>query len=203
MTATSPSPANAQVSRARCIGLQRTRANVSLASTARIRSASRRPLPVNGMSVVPVCWPVRLHAVSPCLIANTFTFASVSSDIVGLGRADPCRRRFLPPSPTGDLRHVVAVAGNKFLVVDQLVADRLLGVSGPCAELGHAVDHIAHQVEAIEVVQYAHVERRGSGALFLVAAHVDVVMAASPISQPVNERWVTVKGKNDRLVRRE
>src|SRR5262245_22771837 len=29
-----------------------------------------------GMSVVPVCCPVRLHAVSPCLIANTFTFAS-------------------------------------------------------------------------------------------------------------------------------
>src|SRR5262245_47058130 len=27
------------------------------------------------MSVVPVCCPLRLHAVSPCLIANTFTFA--------------------------------------------------------------------------------------------------------------------------------
>ena len=33
-------------------------------------------LSVSGTSVVPVCWPLRLHAVSPCLIANTFTFVS-------------------------------------------------------------------------------------------------------------------------------
>jgi hypothetical protein len=46
------------------------------ASTGRIRSASRRPLSVRGMSVVPVCCPLRLHAVSPCLITKTFTFAS-------------------------------------------------------------------------------------------------------------------------------
>src|SRR6516225_9743967 len=53
----------------------RTRANDSLASTGRMRSASRRPLSVSGISVVPVCWPLRLHAVSPCLIANTFMLA--------------------------------------------------------------------------------------------------------------------------------
>ena len=58
--------ANAQVSRARCIGLQRTSAKAFLASTGRICSASRRPLSVKGMSVVPVCWPLRLQAVSPC-----------------------------------------------------------------------------------------------------------------------------------------
>jgi hypothetical protein len=76
MMALSPKPANLQVSRARCIGLQRTSSNTLVSSTGRIRSASRRPLSVNGMSVVPVCWPLRLHEVSPCLIANTFTFAS-------------------------------------------------------------------------------------------------------------------------------
>jgi hypothetical protein len=47
--------------------------NDSFASTGRIHSASRRPLSVSGMSVVPVCCPLRLHAVSPCLIANRFT----------------------------------------------------------------------------------------------------------------------------------
>ena len=35
------------------------------AHTGRIRSASRRPLSVNGISVVPVCCPLTLHAVSP------------------------------------------------------------------------------------------------------------------------------------------
>src|SRR5437773_11447012 len=152
MTALSPRPANSQVSRARCIGLQRTSPNTFAASTGRIRSASRRPLSVNGMSVVPVCWPLRLHAVSPCLIANTFMFASVRLDVVGLCRADSRGRRLLPPPPAGDLGHVVAVPGDKPLVLDELVSDRLLGVSGPGSKLWHAVYHVADQVEAIEVI---------------------------------------------------
>jgi len=40
-----------------------------------MRAASRLPLSVSGMSVAPVCCPLRLHAVSPCLIAKRFTFA--------------------------------------------------------------------------------------------------------------------------------
>src|SRR6267143_1035070 len=201
MTAVPPKPTNSHVSRARCIGLHSTSANVSLASTGRIRSASRLPFSVNGISVVPVCCPLRLHAVSPCLIANTFTFASsTGSDVVGLCRTDCCGRRFLPPPPAGDLGHIVAVAGNKFLVIDELVADRLLGVSGPRPELRHAVDNVADQVKAIEVIQYAHVERCRRGALFLVAAHVNVVVPRSPIGQSVNKRRVSMEGKNDRLV---
>src|SRR6185312_11826607 len=43
-------------------------------STGASRSASRRPLSVKGMSVVLVCCPLRLHAVSPCLIAKTSTW---------------------------------------------------------------------------------------------------------------------------------
>src|SRR6516165_3460513 len=135
MTAFSPKPANSQVSRARCIGLQRTSPNDLVASTGRIRCASWRPLSVSGMSVVPVCCPLRLQAVSPCLIANTFTFASQGSNVIRLRRADPCESRFLSPPPAGNLRHVVAVSRNEVLVVDELVADRLLGVGGPCPEL--------------------------------------------------------------------
>src|SRR5215472_10799988 len=52
-----PKPANSQVSCARCIGLQRARPEKFLARTGRIRSASRRPWSVKGMSVVPVCLP--------------------------------------------------------------------------------------------------------------------------------------------------
>src|SRR5438045_1763340 len=154
MTALLPSPANSQVSRARCMGLQRTRANACLASTGCIRSASRRPLSVNGMSVVPVCCPLRLHAVSPCLIAKTFTVASFASDVVGLGRADGRSCSLLPPSPAGNLGHVIAVPGNVLLVVDELVADCLLGISGPRSELRHAVDHVADQVETVEIIQH-------------------------------------------------
>src|SRR4029450_12247635 len=194
-----PRPANSQVSRARCIGLQRTSPNAFAASTGRIRSASRRPLSVNGMSVVPVCWPLRLHAVSPCLIANTFTFAP-RSNVVGPCRTDPCESRFLSPPPTGDLGHIVAVSGDELLMLDELVADRLLGVSGPRSELRHAVDHVAYQVEAIEIIQHAHVERRRGGALFLVATHMDVIVTGAPVGQSVNQPRVAMEGKDDRLV---
>ena len=71
MSAWSPRPESSQVSRARCSGLVSTSANFSLSSTGRIRSASRRPLAVKGMSVVPVCCPLRLHSVSPCRMAKT------------------------------------------------------------------------------------------------------------------------------------
>ena len=125
------------------------------------------------------------------------------SDVIGLCRTNPRRSRLLPPPPAGDLGHIVAVPGDELLVVDELVADRLLGVGGPRPELRHAVDHVAHQVEAIEIVQHAHVERRRGGALFLVAAHMDVVVARAPVGQPVNEPRVAMEGEDDRLVGRE
>src|SRR5580704_8318077 len=137
MTALSPKPASLQVSLARCIGLQSTSPNAFLASTGRIRCATRRPLSVSGMSVAPVCCPLRLHAVSPCLIANRFT-SPPRSDVVGLSRVDGRGSRFLAPPPAGDLGHVVAVAADVFLVVDELVADRLLGIGGARPKLGHA-----------------------------------------------------------------
>src|SRR5262245_66048524 len=58
-------------------------------------------------------------------------------------------------------------------------------------------------MEAIEIVQHAHVEGCRRGAFFLIAAHVDVVMARSPVGEPMNERRVTVEGEDDRLVGRE
>src|SRR5512139_275447 len=130
MTALSPKPASSQVSRARCIGLQRTSANASDASIGRIRFASRRPLSVNGMSVVPVCWPLRLQAVSPCLIANTFTFSSRQrgSHVIGRCRTNRRGSRLLPPPPAGDVGHIVPVSGDVLLVIDELIPDGLLGV---------------------------------------------------------------------------
>src|SRR6516164_613561 len=188
MTATAPRPANSQVSRARCIRLQRTSVNTFLASTGRSRSASRLPLSVNGMSVVPVCCPLRLHAVSPCRIAKTVMARSpTGSHVVGFRRTDSRGCRFLPPSPADNLRHVVTVPRNVFLVIDELVADRLLSVRSPRSQLWHAVNHITDQTESIEVIHYAHVEGRRRCALFLVAAHMDVVMAVSPVGQAVDQ----------------
>ena len=51
-------------------GLVRTSVNVVLARSGASCLATFRPFSVNGMSVVPVCCPLRLHSVSPCRIRN-------------------------------------------------------------------------------------------------------------------------------------
>ena len=66
VSATAPKPANSQVRAARCNGLVKTCAKASPASRCPSRRAFLSPRSVNGKSVSPVCWPVRLQAVSPC-----------------------------------------------------------------------------------------------------------------------------------------
>jgi hypothetical protein len=68
---------------------------------------------------------------------------------------------------------------------------------------GHAVDHVDHEVEAVEVVEHHHVERRRRGALLLVAAHVDVGVVRAPVGEPVDQPRVAVVGEDHRLVGRE
>src|SRR5262249_39098407 len=64
--ATAAKPASSQVRNARRRGLVNTRANVSPFSRSPRRRALRSPRSVSGMSVSPVCCPVRVQAVSPC-----------------------------------------------------------------------------------------------------------------------------------------
>src|SRR5262249_31608458 len=142
-------------------------------------------------------------AIPPTRARSRIDLIAATSDVVGLGGTGHFRACFLSPPPARDLRHVVAVPADVCLVVDQLVADRLFGVRSSCPKLGDAIDDLTHQMEAVKVVEHAHVERRRGGALLFVATHMDVVVAPSPVGQAVNERWVTVKGEDDGLVRRE
>src|SRR3984893_11940377 len=109
------------------------------------------------------------------------------------------KRRPARASAIASPRHIVAVACNVLLVLDQLVAHLLLCVSGKVAELRHAVDHVADEMEAVEVVAHDHIERRGRRPLLLVAANVDVAVVGAPVDQP----GIAVMGKDDRLVGRE
>src|SRR5271165_564772 len=122
MMALPPSPASSQVCRALCAPLTSTRAKSSPVNACRIAAADRRPSSVKGTSVVPVCRPLRLHAVSPCLITKTFMSASLL-DVVGLGRARRLARRLALPYPVLDFRHVVAVAADVLPMLRELVAD--------------------------------------------------------------------------------
>ena len=78
------------------------------------------------------------------------------------------------PCPLEHLGHVDPVLVHVLLVLDVLVAHRVPHVDRAVPEPRHAVDRVADEAEAVDLVQHAHVERRRGRALLLVAAHVEV-----------------------------
>ena len=58
-------------------------------------------------------------------------------------------------------------------------------------------------MEAVEVVEHRHVERRRRRAFLLVAAHVQVVVAVAAIGEAMDQPRIAVKREQDRLVRGE
>ena len=89
---------------------------------------------------------------------------------------------------------------NVMVVLDQFVEQLLLEICRFRGKPGHALEHIHHEVPAVQVVQDGHVEGRGDRALLLLAVHVEIVVVAAPIGQAVDQRWVPVPGKDHRLV---
>ncbi len=83
-------------------------------------------------------------------------------------------------------------------MLDELIAQLLAQINAAFAGLRHAVDHVHHQMKTVEFVEHCHVERRGDGALFLVAANVDIVVIGAAIGQAMNQPRISVKGENDR-----
>ena len=108
-----------------------------------------------------------------------------------------------PASPVADLGPVVADLAGVRAVAQPLVDHVLPDVRGALAESWDAVDHVDHEVEAVEVVQHDHVERRRGRPLLLVAAHVEVRVVRAPVGQAVDQPRVAVVGEDDRPARRE
>src|SRR5690348_13143592 len=63
------------------------------------------------------------------------------------------------PFPVADLRHVFAVRVDVALVLDQLFLQPRAHLGCLRRETRHAIDHVADEMKAIEVVQHDHVER--------------------------------------------
>src|SRR5262245_61864346 len=107
---------------------------------------------------------------------------------------------FLSPLPTQNEWVVLASLIDVLTMRDKRVADCLFGVRGTRAELWQAVNDVLHKVEPIHLVQYDHVERCRGCALFLVTPHMDVLVVGPAIGKAVDEPWITMKRKHDRLV---
>jgi len=70
-------------------------------------------------------------------------------------------------------------------------------------EFRDAVDHVADEMIAIEIVEHHHVEGRRRCALLLIAAHVQVAVIGAAVRQAVDQPRVAVVRENHRLVLRE
>ena len=107
------------------------------------------------------------------------------------------------PAPVFYFGKIIAVFG-----YIELVALNFLGV--PLArrvdlrcESWDTRNGIERQLEAVNIVEHAHIEGRGRGALLLVAAHMDVVVVVTPVGEAVNQPWITVECEDHRNADRE
>src|SRR5665213_67369 len=107
------------------------------------------------------------------------------------------------PLPVADLRHVVAMFADIELVALHRGPIEFHRLRDPMAESRNTAGRIERELEAVQVVQHDHIERRRGRAFLLVAADMDVVVIVSAVGELVDHRGVAVKRENHRLVGRE
>jgi len=107
------------------------------------------------------------------------------------------------PLPVPDFGHVLTVGADVLFMGYQHVAHMLLHIGRLLAEARHPFHHIGHQMEPVEVVAHHHVERGARCPLFLVTAHMDIVVIGTPVGQAVDQPGIAVIGENDWAVNRE
>lgn len=83
------------------------------------------------------------------------------------------------PLPVDDLRQILANFVDVVLMSNQLVVHLLDQISALVAQLRQVLQGILNQVEAVDLVLHAHIERRGDGALLLVAMDRQVALVRS------------------------
>src|SRR5262245_1904572 len=124
--------------------------------------------------------------------------------VIRLGRdTAPGRRSMLAPRPATHLDHVFTVLSYVLFVCNEFVADRLLRISSSGTQPGYAIDDVLDQMEAIHIIQDAHIKRRRRGSFFFIAAYVQVVVICACVGEPVDEPWIPMKCEYDRPIVRE
>jgi len=83
-----------------------------------------------------------------------------------------------------NFRHVLSESADVALVLNESVLHLLLEINVRASGLREAIDDVHDQVEAIEVVEYRHVERSRDGAFFLVVPDMKVGVIRAAVGQP-------------------
>ena len=84
-------------------------------------------------------------------------------------------------------------------MLNELVAHLLVEISAAIAEVRQLEEHRLNEVETVDFVLDADVERGRDGAFLVVTMNVEVVVVAA-IGQLMDESWVAVEVEDDWLV---
>jgi len=84
-------------------------------------------------------------------------------------------------------------------MLDELVLHVLLQIRPLSAQLRQTIDHVNHEMEAVQVILHPHVERGRDGALLLVAPDVQVLIGSAIVRRCTSQ--VSMKTEDDVLVR--
>ena len=84
-------------------------------------------------------------------------------------------------------------------MLNELVAHLLVEISAAVAEVRQLEEHRLNEVEAVDFVLDADVERGRDGAFLVITVNVEVVVVAA-IGQLMDESWVAVEVEDDWLI---
>ena len=88
------------------------------------------------------------------------------------------------------------------LMLNEFVLNHLLQIGSFVSQLRQPIDHILHQMKAIQIILDSYVKSRRNRPLFFIASDVEVAIGPA-IRQPVDEPGVSMKAKDDVFVFRE
>ena len=104
------------------------------------------------------------------------------------------------PLPIPDFWHVFSVFGDVTLMLGKFFVDGLSYLGGDGMKMRHAVNGVGHEMKAVETVHHHLVKRRAGRAFLLVTVHMKIPMVFAAISEPVNQRGITMVSKDNRLI---
>ena len=84
-------------------------------------------------------------------------------------------------------------------MLHQLIAHLLVEVRAAVAKLRQAQQNVLDEVEAVDIILHAHIERRGDGAFLLVAMDRQVAVGTL-VGQLMDQGRVTMECEDDRLI---
>ena len=104
------------------------------------------------------------------------------------------------PFPITNFRQVLTVFSNVLRVLDKFVLKLLLEIDALVAGLWQAIDGVHDEVEAVQIIEHRHIERRGDRTFFFVAADVQVLMVGATVGESVDQPGISVEREDDRFV---